>query len=74
MQTLFFEIKLILNSRPLAALFDDDNEQILTPNYLLYGRQLAYTNEDNKNTIECDKKFIKRINQIKLMLEHFWSR
>ena len=58
MQTLFFEIEHILNSRPLTVLFDDDNEQILTPNHLLYGRQLAYTNEDNKNTIECDKKFI----------------
>ena len=37
MQTLFFEIEHILNSRPLTALFDNDNEQILTPNHLLYG-------------------------------------
>ena len=40
---------------------------------MLYGLQLAYTNEDNRNTIECNKKFTKRINHIKLMLEHFWS-
>ena len=73
-QTLSFEIEQTLNSRSLTALFDDDNEQILTSNHLLYGRQLAYTNEDNKNTIECDIKFTERINHIKLMLEHVWSR
>ena len=43
MRTLFFEIEQysklnISNSRPLTALFDDDdNEQIVTPNHLLYG-------------------------------------
>ena len=73
MRTLFFELehysKLnILNSRPLTALFDDDdNEQIVTPNHLLYGWQLAYANEDNKNMIKCDEKFTKHINNIKLM-------
>ena len=43
---IIFEIEHILNSRPLTMLFDDDEEQVLTPNHLLYGRQLTYTNED----------------------------
>ena len=58
----------------ITTLFDEDNEEILTPNHLLYGLQLAHTNVANDNTIECDKKLTKRINHIKLMLEHFWSR
>ena len=74
MQTLFFEIEQILNSRPLTTLFEDDNEQTLTPNHLFYRRQLAYTKADNENMTECNQKFTKHINHIKLMLEHFWSR
>ena len=73
-ETLFFKIEHILNLRPLTTLFDNDNEQTLTPNHLLYGQQLAYTNRDNENTIECKKKFSTHINHIKLILQHFWSR
>ena len=44
--------------------------------HLFYERQITYTNEDKDKAIECDKKFTKRINHIKLMLEHInvWSR
>ena len=63
-----------MNSRPLTTLFEDDNEQTLTPNHLFYQRQLAYTKADNENMTECNQKFTKHINHIKLMLEHFWSR
>ena len=38
LQTLLLEIELILNSRPLCYLYDDDQEDILTPDHLLYGR------------------------------------
>ena len=39
LQTVTNEIELILNSRPLRALHDDDLVEPLTPNHLLYGRQ-----------------------------------
>ena len=39
LQTVIQEIELILNSRPLGNLYDDDMEQILTSNHLLFGRK-----------------------------------
>ena len=44
LQTVIQEIELILNSRPLGVLYDDDMGQILTPNHLLSGRKLNLEN------------------------------
>ena len=44
LQTVIQEIELILNSRPLGVLYDNDMEQILTPNHLLFGRKLNLEN------------------------------
>ena len=38
-QTVLLEIEAILNSRPLCTLFDDDMEEPLTPNHLLFGHR-----------------------------------
>ena len=38
LQTVANEIELVLNSRPLGVLYDNDLEEPLTPNYILYGR------------------------------------
>ena len=40
LQVLFYEIKLVLNSRPLEFVYDSDLEEILTPNHLIFGRKL----------------------------------
>ena len=47
------EIELILNSRPLGVLYDDDMEQILTQNHILFGRNL------NLENVRSDFKFRK---------------
>ena len=45
LQTCFHEVELNLNSRLLHTLFDDEFEDVLTPNLLLYGRKLNISNE-----------------------------
>ena len=40
LQVLLYEIKLVLNSKPLGFVYDKDLEEILTPNHLLFGRKL----------------------------------
>ena len=38
LQTVINEVELVLNSRPLGVLHDDDLEELLTLNHILYGR------------------------------------
>ena len=44
MRTVTNEIEIILNSRPLAVLHDDDIEEPLNPNHLLHVRQSHFNN------------------------------
>ena len=52
LQTVIQEIELILNSRPLGVLYDNDMEQILTPNHLLFGRKLNLENVCSDSYLE----------------------
>ena len=40
LQTILYEVENILNNRPMCAVYDEEFEDILTPNHLLYGRKL----------------------------------
>ena len=42
LETVLFEVKLIINNAPLTYVYPNINETCLTPNHLLYGRQLPY--------------------------------
>ena len=46
MQTVLFEVEVILNNRPLTYYYEDDAEECLTPNHLLFRRQLKLFNPD----------------------------
>ena len=56
---------MILNFRPLGVLYDDDMEQSLTPNHLLFGRKLNLENVRSdlhlENKVEL-KKYVNHIN------------
>ena len=73
-QTVLLEVEVILNSRPICALYDNDLAEALTPNHLLYGRKLHQYNpvphEGNLNTIVAPK----RVRYIETLIENFWSR
>ena len=43
--TVLFEVENVLNNRPLCFVYDDDVSDVLTPNCLLYGRNLDCENE-----------------------------
>ena len=46
------QIELILNSRPLGVLFDDDLEQILTPNHFLFERKINLVNSSSTHPVK----------------------
>ena len=71
------EIELILNSRPLCYLYDADQEDILTPNRLLYGRNLKFINYRESYVVYVnspDGYFNKGIQYLNRVLKHFWNR
>ena len=77
LQTILLEIELILNPRPLCYLYDDDQEDILTPNHLLYGRNLKLINYRDSYEINVnlsDGYFSKRMQYINRVIKHFWNR
>ena len=48
MQTVLFEVEMILNNRPLTYVYTDKIENALTPNNLLFSRILTSTTDRNK--------------------------
>ena len=71
LQTVIREIELILNSRPLRVLYDDDMEQVLTPNHFLFGRKLNLENVRSNFDLENKVELKKYVNQINDLLTHF---
>ena len=45
LQMLAAEIELILNNCPIGADYNDDVEEVLTPNHLIVGRMLSTTGD-----------------------------
>ena len=66
-------IELILNSRLLGVLFDDDLEQILTPNHLLFGRTLNLVHSSSTHPAE-EIDISRHYKYVECLLEHFWKR
>ena len=72
LQTILSEIELILNSRPLGPIYDD-NQEILTPNHLLFGRK-SYMINDNDEYRHEDISNSKRCAYINQVVDHYWKR
>ena len=77
LQTILKEIECIINNRPLTFIYDDDLEYSLTPNHLIYGRNLnnvaSFTHDTNfeelnETNIEGQLKYVRQI------VTHFWKR
>ena len=73
LQTLILEIELILNNRPICADYDDDIDEVLSPNHLLFGRKLDMINLKNSDELEGDDNLNKREKHLQRMINHFWD-
>ena len=69
-------MEVILNNRPICADYDDDQEDVLTPNHLVFGRRLeTSSNASDVEISSCDDvNMNKRKRFIDTMLDHFWGR
>ena len=72
--TILTEIEMILNNRPLTYIYDDVSSEPLTPNHLVYGRQLTYINNtditDNNTPPELDIET--RYKHVEALINKFW--
>ena len=72
LQTVLLEIELVMNSRPLGPIFDEND--ILTPNHLLFGRKLHLVNDSINVNYDSDITNKHRIDHIQQVVDHYWSR
>ena len=74
LETLILEVEVILNNRPLCPDYEDDMEDALTPNHLVFGRRIDIANEmaadEKPNSVMSNE----RIKLIRQLLQHFWRR
>ena len=75
LQTLIMEIEAILNNRPICQDYDDELEDILTPNHLVYGRRLENVNEEKSCFIEGEGRLelVKREKHLARLVTYFWG-
>ena len=69
-----FEVEAILNNRPLTYYYEDDAEECLTPNHLLFGRQLKLFNPDPFEISYTPADLNVHSRKINNILNHFWAR
>lgn len=72
MLTILSAIERILNNRPLTFIYDDVNESPLTPNQLIYGKNVSIDYEEYDG--EKSDELTVRAKYIKTVLDHFWKR
>ena len=71
-QVLLYEIELVLNSRPLGFVYDNDLEEILTLYHLLFGYKLHICNSSIQDNVEINLVLSKRVHCMTMLLNHFW--
>ncbi|XP_066910933.1 uncharacterized protein [Clytia hemisphaerica] len=75
MITVLKEIENVFNNRPLTFLYTDDLSNPLTPNKLLYGRNIYTTNVDDSNDENVENENLEnKFRHVRQILEHFWKR
>ena len=75
MITVLKETENVINNRPISyTYFESDLIEPITPNKLLYGRNLEVINIVNDPSPMVDLKVTKREQHLQTLLKHFWSR
>ena len=76
LQTILCQIESFINSRPLSYINEDDLNEPLSPNHLIYGKNIFYQQnfEQGVEFLDTPEKCSKRLNYIRTLLKHFTNR
>ena len=71
--TVLCEIESVINSRPLTSFTEDDLQEVITPNHLIFGRDLHKSRFEFNDT-QIEQFTAKRIRFVQTAIQHFWNR
>ena len=70
---MLIQVEGVLNNRPLTYEGEDSEEEVMTPNYLIYGAALPTTAEHDTDSDE-DIPLNKRVRYLQMKKQHLWKR
>ena len=73
-QTVLREIEAIVNNRPLTYVYPTELETCITPNHLLFGRTLLFSNPEPEPGITRSFSFKLYSSKILNTINYFWDR
>ena len=74
LQTMLFEVELIIINAPLTYVYPNTIETCLTPNYLLFGKQLLLSSNTASTVVANMTVFSSTTDMINRNSNHFWDR
>ena len=74
LQTVLFEVELIINNAPLTYVYPNTIEACLTPNHLLFGRQLLYSSNTTSTVVRNLTVPSSTTDNINCISNHFLDR
>ena len=74
LQTELFEVELIINNAPLTYVYSNTIGTCLTPNHLLFGRQLFYSSNTTSTVVRNLTILSSTTDKINCISNHFWDR
>ena len=74
LRTVLFEVELIINNASLTYIYPNTIETCLTPNNLLFGRQLLYSSNTTSTVVADLTVLSNTTDKINRIIKHFWGR
>ena len=74
METVLFEIEMMISNGPLTYIYPTSFEACLTPNHLLSGRILNHVSDHNTSIIYRSIDLSAYSNSVNEIINHFWGR
>ena len=70
---MLYEIENIFKNRPLCVYDEEDLEEAISPNHILFGRKLRMVNHENTVCVQNVEDMPKRVKFINNLITEYWE-